>query len=182
MINITLPCWETPESYYGFNPVGDYCIYARNRDSSILTNSNFEGLEKILMEVSNNLPAPEPRFDEQGREMPSSWVYTFSASCWAHGWREYLMLRHVDAGPEGYDELVQQANALVTELRDIYPILDEDDYWERQDAAMTDYWNSLSIEERVALCKDHDESIFSARADYPPANVRDSWSDSGEFS
>lgn len=181
MTEITLQRWEQPQYYYGFSPIGDYCIYARHRDSDILTNSNFETLEKLLFEAAKKLPEPETRYDNQEREMPSSWVYTFSASCWAFGWREYLMIRYMEHGPEGYDELVQQANALVSSIRDIYPILDEDNYWQRQDDAMTDYWKGLSMKERVELCQENDTSIFSARADYPPANVRDAWSDSGEF-
>ena len=41
--------WEAPDSYAGHNPIGDYTLYGRTRDSSIMENSNYELILEELM-------------------------------------------------------------------------------------------------------------------------------------
>lgn len=173
--------WSTPNHYVGFNPIGDYLLYGRNRDSNILTNSNFEVMAERLLKKASQLPPAPPEQDAYGHEYPDGWVYTFTASCWAQGWREYLLLRTVENPPDGYQELVEYANEMFGSLMNDYPVLDDDVYSERQDEALMGYWNGLSMSERVQLCQEHGHSIFSARRNYPPERVWDDWYESGDF-
>lgn len=172
---LVLQQWATPSSYYGFNPVGDYLVYARNRDSSILENSNFEVLLKLLTEHAKDLP------ELDGESPRDQWVYTFTASCWAHGWREYLMIRYETTENSSYHKLLHAANSAVTKLKEIYPIMDEDHYLEMQNTAIDEYWENMSIEDRVELCQTSGCSIFAARYNYIPADVHSHLYDSGEF-
>ena len=179
MKDFKLDQWTTPDSYWGFNPVGDYGVYVRNRDSQILDNSNFECILAYIKQFieREKLPEPESRFDEDGDEMPSGWVYTWSASCWAHGWREYLMLRQ-----DAPKELVDYVTQIVDDIRNVYPIFDEDDYSERQDEAIYDFWRTMGTKSRIDYCKDAEISIFAARRENDiPHEVYDSLYESGEF-
>lgn len=169
--------WTTPDYYYGFNPVDDFLIGMRTRDSNILTISNFECFKEHLLDSSKEFPDPEPRYDEYGNEEPSTtWVYTWTASCWAHGWREYLMIRS-----DAPKEILEVAKACSTML-ELYPIFDEDDYDRRQEAAIEDFWKNCSIKERIHYCKEAQCSIFAARRNWPDPEVFNTLMDSGEFS
>ena len=77
--------WETPDSYAGHNPVGDYTIYNRTRDSSIMENSNYE---LILKELSD-LAEPFDKLRDDGEPF----VYDFRAGHWACGWVEEIIIR-----------------------------------------------------------------------------------------
>lgn len=46
---------------------------------------------------------------------------------------------------------------------DSYPILDEDDYSEKQYEAVHKYWSERSIKERVYYCQEAGACIFAAR-------------------
>ena len=76
--------WETPDSYGGFNPVGDIVVYSQNRDSSILDESNYEQIFKHLKETIKNLDSPIYIEDDERSEF--DWVYDFRAGHWACGW------------------------------------------------------------------------------------------------
>lgn len=144
--------WTRPDSYAGFNPEGDYVLAARTRDSDILTESNFECMEKDLLAESQ----------EYETENDEPFIYSWRAHHWACGWIEYLMLRQ--AAP---DALKDHCDTILSEL-DAYPVYNEDDFSEREYERAQETWARLSVKERAALCAENDISIFAARRDYIP--------------
>jgi hypothetical protein len=96
---------------------------------------------------------------------PGSWVYQWTASHWAVGWVEYIMLRE-DAPPE----LI----AIVEEVKhdlDGYPVFDDDHYSQMSWDIKCEYWENMSIKERMYYCKQADVSIFAARRNIIPEDV-----------
>lgn len=168
MKDINMPTWQTPDSYMGFDPIGDYCLYAKTRDSDILTESNWDEIQKELKTILKTLPKPESRYDGYGKELPSAWLYTWSASHWACGWVEYMMIR-----ADAPKELIEKANEIYSMLKFEYPILNEEDYSERQYEAVCRYWDDASMKERIDMCAKNSESIFAARHSFIPSNVMD---------
>lgn len=166
---ITLPIWTTPDSYFGFDPVGDYILYARNRDSSILSESNWFSIQKELEDLVKNLPKPETRYKKgyygEDEELPSAWLYTWTASHWAVGWIEYLMVRK-----DAPQELLEKADEIYHFLKNQYPIWDENDYDARQDDAIYQWWKECNLKERIEYCRQTNVSIFAARreGEIPP--------------
>jgi hypothetical protein len=180
-LEITMPVWKTPDSYFGYDPVGDFVLYSRHRDSDLLTESNWECLQRELETLIKTLPTPETRYKKtyygEDEELPSDWMYHWEAAHWAVGWVQYLMIR-ADA-PE---ELLEKADELYHHLKNEYPILDEMDYSEKQEDAMYQYWKDSSIKERMEFCEQAHESIFAARRDDTiPEGVYDSFRDSQLF-
>lgn len=150
--------WEHPDSYAGFSPDGDFLVLARNRDSDILTESNWHAVREDLKAHAETLD-PEPlRPDHPGGDVP--YVYDWRAGHWACGWVEYLMIRE-----DAPDSLKALAGAIVAALAN-YPVYSEDDYSQRQDEARAEYWDRASLSERMDWCRDAGCSIFVARRDY----------------
>jgi hypothetical protein len=147
----TLKTWDHPTGYdsdanfIGYKPKG-YVIYSRNRDSSILENTNFDGILADLGGESDTVEVVRHRH-------------------WACGWIEYIVVSQ-----ESPAELLDQCVAIVQAL-DAYPIFNEDRYGEAQTEAIDRYWSELSIRERVTYCADNGESIFAARHDSIPDRV-----------
>lgn len=167
--------WTHPRDYAGYNPTDDYVLYMRHRDSSILDNSDFDCLYYHLRTIAKNCPEPDIRHDHRGDEIPSDWVYTWTASCWAHGWREYLMVRG-----DAPESLLKKAEECFNAINN-YLIFDEADYSRRQDAAICDYWEDMGTSERIHYCAEAGVSIFAARRNEIPSDVYDALYDSGEF-
>ena len=170
---MTLPVWTTPDSYFGFDPVGDYILYARHRDSTLLVESNWECIQEELESIIKELPEPETRYKKdyygEDEELPSDWMYVWSAGHWAVGWVEYLMIRN-----DAPQELVEKADEIYHYLKHDYPIWNDEDYWERQDNAIYQFWKDCTIEERMDYCRKTQDSIFSARhEDQIPEDVYD---------
>lgn len=156
MSDILKECkWERPDSYCGHNPVGDYVIYARNRDSSILENTNYELILKELEGEAEKYPDIEKP------------VYDFRASHWAVGWVEYIIVEH-----NAPQSVLDMAEDILAGLAD-YPVVSEDVYSEKQHDAICEYWENCGLRERMAWCKDAGESVFSARHDAIPEQVFD---------
>lgn len=151
MNKYNLEKWQTPDSYFGFDPVGDFVIYGRNRDSSILENSNYELILSQLVELSETL----------GTDNDEPFAYDYRASHWACGWVETILLRK--NSPESLQAL---ASEILSALGD-YPVVDESDYSERQSLAVVEYWDNCSLGEKIEWCKDSGESIFFARHSIP---------------
>jgi hypothetical protein len=144
--------WKTPDSYGGFNPVGDYLILSRNRDSSILEESNWAVACASLGAVdhdSGNLESRPP-------------VYTFRAGHWAVGWVEHLLVR-----PDAPDATLKEAGEIICSLAD-YPVLSDEDYSEREFNASAEIWERASVADRVYYLQRAGLPIWSARRDTLP--------------
>lgn len=164
--------WSQPDSYFGFNPVGDYGVCSRHRDSGILDNCNWEEIWKFLKEKEAQFPAPPEEPAEKYQtgfsdrdETPGTWIYEWEASHWAVGWVGYMMLR--EDAPAELIEIVEQ----VKDDLDNYCIFNEDRYYEMRWEANSEFWNQMSVKERVYYCQRAHVSIFAARRDELPEEV-----------
>jgi len=126
------------------NDISDFLVVlGRNRDSSILEETNFEAALEML-----------------GGESETVQIHRFGH--WACGWFELLLI-----APS------LEAQGLEIERKiDSYPLLAEDAYYENCRTERDKYWSNCSLRERVAMCRESGISIFSARLDYCPDNER----------
>lgn len=134
--------WDSRANYMG-TPLDEfdnlYVVMARNRDSDLLTESNWDCAVKQLGGESDNVV-----------------IHRFGH--WACGWLEYLCVT---------EAMREQGQAIADSLED-YPVLDETDYSEREWSAATDHWASLTIKERVRLCQGYRCKVLEARHDSIP--------------
>ena len=84
-------------------------------------------------------------------------VYTFTASHWACGWIEYLMI-----DKNAPDNILQVAGEIICALSD-YPVFNDEKYSELQYNSVFEYWENLPLADRFQLCKDCNVNIFQAR-------------------
>ena len=151
MNNYDLPIWEHPSDYGGFSPDGDYLIYGRTRDSSILENSNYELIFEQLRALSSIL--------ETDKDEP--FAYDFRASHWACGWVEYILIKQ-----DSPDRLQVLAYEILGALSD-YPCLSDEHYSEKQYDAIHDYWQDCGTREKMEYCIDAGVSKFAFRHGMP---------------
>jgi hypothetical protein len=122
-------------------------LLSRNRDSELLTESNWHTVLKTL-----------------GGESDS--VQVIRHGHWACGWIEYLMIDSNDK------EKIELAESIEKALEG-YPVWDEEDFSNREYEAAASYWESESIAERVRIIQrygKHYVSVFAARRSELPQN------------
>jgi len=120
--------WALPRDYMGADWPEMYVFLGRTRDSDNLDNSNFE-----------------TALTELGGE--SDTVKVICENHWAVGWVEWIGINESD------DTVLQLADEMKDRLSD-YPILNEDDYSQREwesyndnvSQAVRDYCNDKSLE------------------------------------
>jgi hypothetical protein len=117
----------------------------RNRDSGPLAESNFA-----------------TALDSLGGESDTVEVHRFGH--WACGWFEIIL-----ASPEHTDDVEDIENSLAD-----YPVLNDEDYSEREYTAAVNYWASMSVSERVDYCRKWRISRFAARRDELPQDAQTS--------
>lgn len=172
----TLQPWKMPDSYFGFNPVGDFCVYLRTRDSDTLVNSNWEELLKDFKTWEKEYPFDIDSLDNSKYKehydgtstAPESWIYTFSASHWAVGWVEYLLLR--EDAPE---PLRLKIEGVLYSLKHCYPIYNEDAFCEAEYKMKSDYWNIMDLKEKLYYCSKAGVSIFMSRCKDLPYEIEE---------
>ncbi len=121
--------WTMPDHYFGASWPNHYSAgVGQSRDSDCLGQSNFATMLAKL-----------------GGE--SDIVTVVRESHWAVGWIEWIA---IDAdGTAESDKALQIADAQAKRLED-YPVLDEDDWSEREQEAATDVWRDCyDAKERV---------------------------------
>lgn len=123
-------------------------LISRNRDSDILGESNWHTVVKLI-------EAADP--DGEHHE-------THSFGHWACGWIEILII-----DPD-HDAAMAVAGEIVCALAG-YPVLDEEDYSEREAEEADRYWSSLDTHERIRICDRNGVSIFAARRDEVPEGL-----------
>jgi len=146
-----LPVWETPDSYFGFDPVGDFVIIGRSRDSSIMENVNYD-------EVFDDLQKLEQELDIESED-GEPFVYDYRANHWAVGWVETVLIKK-----EAPDALQARAYETLAALAD-YPCIDDSKYSDAQYEEMESYWEREGLWERIQWCEEAGASIFAARVD-----------------
>ena len=158
--------WTRPSDYSGHNPVGEYVIATRTRDSSILEDVNYSRILEDLEGINQQSGYPYHRKIEDAATVFEAFdVYDFRARHWACGWVEYLMVK-----PEAPDDVLIASAEIVSALAD-YPIYDEDAYSKKQWEAVTEHWTHMGTDERVQYCQDVWVSVFAARHDDVPEAV-----------
>ena len=154
--------WEHPDNYGGHSPEGHYCVYSRNRDSTILENCNYQAILHELKELDYEVNAKN---DFKTQESPK--VYDFRARHWACGWVEYIIVER-----DAHNAVLERACEILSALAD-YPVYDEEEYSNKQNEEIHDYWLRMSLKERIEWCADVGTSIFSARHEAIEENVYD---------
>ena len=122
---------------------GDWIVVpvGQNRDSECLDQSNFATALALL-----------------GGESETVEVHRFGH--WACGWVEIIIV----------DNTVPSNVIAVQGITDRlynYPVLDDDDYSEREGAKIHEVWDNMSIGDKVDTCRRNGVSIFQARQDSP---------------
>jgi hypothetical protein len=130
--------WARPQSYIGANWEEYYSAgVGQSRDSDCLEQSNFA---VMLAELGGE----------------SVTVIVVRESHWAVGWVEWIAIHESDT------TAIATADAARERLAN-YPILDEDDFGEREWDAMCETWEHASLRERIEYCGRAGISIFAAR-------------------
>lgn len=119
---------------------------SRTRDSDVLEESNFEAATKILGGERQNIME----------------IHRFGH--WGPGWFE-IMIVNPRAG-----KTMRKAMSIESALAN-YPVLDEDDYSQREWEEMTEIWEQMGLPERIEVCCGTNNSIFAARHDVIPEDV-----------
>jgi hypothetical protein len=132
--------WERPQDYAGAYWYGWFIAPVdRTRDSGLLTESNWEAQNKILLPLADLVPEVE-----HPNEVTWPSVGIVREHHWAVGWVEWVAVHPSNT------EAVQKAEELATRL-DSYPVLDEDDFSRREYEAVRNYWEELSDEEAMEI-------------------------------
>lgn len=139
--------WECPSdfAYWGDEDLTQYyVVFGHHRDSDLLVESNWDQILEAL-----------------GGESETVKVIRFSH--WAVGWVESIFVHEGNLGA------LRIASELLDRMDD-YPVLDEDDFSERECDAANECWASMSVSDRVDLIKGSggEVSIFAARHDWVP--------------
>ena len=148
--------FDSNANFAGYKPTG-YVIYSRNRDSSILEETNFTAI-----------------LEDLGGE--GDLVRVIRHGHWACGWIEYITVD--DTAP---DSLLDQCVEIVRAL-DRYPVFSDTAYGEAQYDAAFQYWQEADLQSRIDLCLEAGISIFAARRkDEMPEKVFDDLMNSDLF-
>jgi hypothetical protein len=123
---------------------------SQTRDSGPLDQSNFQTFTALLT-------------DRVGPEGATWEIHRFGH--WGPGWFEVVI---VQPGTAAFDAAVDAATSLLD-----YPVLDENDWCEREDAEAQARWTDMDVPERVEVMHrgEQDASIFAARRDDLPCGV-----------
>lgn len=147
--------WKHPSNYIGAQWEGWLVFLARNRDSSLLENHNFETALELLgdgVEIA------------EGRDAGKTSIQTVRENHWACGWVEWIAIHESD----------YRARCVAEEIADRldqHPVLNEDRYSERECEAASESWAALSVRDRYELIKRVGEcSIFAARRAEMPSD------------
>jgi hypothetical protein len=131
--------WTMPDSYFGTTWPNHYSAgVGQSRDSDCLEESNFATMLELL-----------------GGE--SEVVTVVRESHWAVGWVEWIAIE-ADGTAES-DKALQTADQAKERLAD-YPVLNEEDLSEREQAAADETWkNCYSWKERIEYIRQHDSQF-----------------------
>jgi hypothetical protein len=174
-----LRLWSLPGSYAGAEWNGYYSAgFGRSRESDVLEESNFAA---VLAALAPFLEASEGPHDPDGGygRNPAATCCVVRESHWAVGWVEWVAIR------ADQSDALRVADGLAGRYAD-YPVLDENDYSEREEEAADYVWRECyDTAERLAWLRDHADSPYFgdgatwgelravARGDYGPGGAFD---------
>jgi len=111
-----------------------YRVIMRTRDSDILVDSNFETVKKALEGL-------EAAYTD---ERDYAYVLDIRTGHWAVGWFETIMV-HENAP----DDILRTADEMVAAVSE-YPILDEEDYYQREREEKEQSWDNWGKDESIS--------------------------------
>ena len=115
------------------------------RDSDLVAESNWDYAVKEL-----------------GGESETVEIVRFGSSM--VGWTEWILIDPSNT------EALAKAEEMAERLAD-YPLLDEDDYGNREHEAVCEQWEGADTRERMEYCRECAVSVFAARRDEVPSAV-----------
>lgn len=133
--------WKLPSSYYGATWADWFVVLDQNRDSESLTRSNFICMLQALGGETETVKVIRERH-------------------WAVGWIEWIGVHKDDT------KALKIADQIMHDL-DAYPVVNEDHWSELEWTEAHNYWESMSLRERMQWCRDYGYSVFSARLTQP---------------
>lgn len=154
--------WVRPTHYFGSSWNGWYVGLARTRDSGPLEQSNFQ---TVLAQLKT-LPEVEVDNNINGDTEPVPGVQVVRERHFLCGWIEWVAIH------ESNTKALELADQLMTQLES-YTILDEEDYSRLEYNQKCDYWDFMSMQDRIDVCAESGISIFAARCKTPPSQVFD---------
>lgn len=161
----TLRPWKYPESWSGKPWCGWFVGLGRNRDSGVLSESNFAVFLKALKELPEVLVDDVCNGGDGWDEIES--VYVVCEGHWACGWIEWIAIHPSNTAA------MKLADEMLCALEG-YPVLNEEDYYQLKYDEAHSWWLRMGTRERIERCYEDGDSIFAARHDYPPCYVLDS--------
>lgn len=132
--------WAWPKNYIGEEWNDYYVFLGQNRDSDVLTRSNFRSALAAL--------GGETGFEEDENGEEYALVAVVSEKHWACGWVEWIAIH------ESAAEKIAIAEKILEHLED-YPVLDEDDFSTLEDEECAETWGYMSISARVEYMRGH---------------------------
>lgn len=142
----TVKPWTLPQCYVGAEWRGFYSAgFGQSRDSDVLERSNFQVACNRLMTLDSDTPDGEECTVQIVRE-----------NHWAVGWVEWIAIHESNA------PALDLARELCSKAND-YPILDESHFSDLEWSEANDYWERMSISERLDYTKDCGLPCFAAR-------------------
>lgn len=165
--------WTFPNDYMGAHWDGYYSTgVGQSRDSSALEESNFYAMLELIggeQGARDNGP-----LDENGEEIPL--VVVVRESHWAVGWIEWIAVH------ESAEDALREADKAAERLEN-YPVLDDDDYSEREWQKCEDIWTDcFNPRERVRYIRNHAYDIPAGSFRALRAGIqRGDWSEASRF-
>jgi hypothetical protein len=135
-----LKLWTHPRDYMGDSFEDYYIGPSMNRDSDILTQSNFAAALEML----------------GGESKKTRDVIVASFTHWANGWIDAIFV-HKDA-----KEKVEILQDIADRIQN-YPVLDEDDYSQRESEAYDDHYKDWGRNEALKVLGLEDQDLTKAQ-------------------
>ena len=136
--------WSYPADYMGCDYEGYYILYSMHRDSDHLTISNFETILKLFEDIGVNVVED---YDMSDKKHPS--VINVRMKHWLVGWIDTIMI-YEDASPAIWDH-VESINKALSD----YPILDDDNYYEKEQNIINESYESYIKDEFMDIIKNY---------------------------
>ena len=132
--------WTLPDSYMGASWYDYYVFLGQHRDSDKITRSNFRVAMKAIKTIEAKYPDWKacPDVDNE----PDMIVNPYE-SHWAVGHVEWIGI-HRNAPAE----LIEACEDMLERIED-YPLLDESDHSDLEYSEANEYWEHMSLSERV---------------------------------
>lgn len=143
-----LKLWEHPKNYFGATWEGWYVVLGHNRDSDLLTESNWSQFRDRLLPLQEELP------NDEGQS-----VRVIRENHWAVGWVEWL----------GVHQSNTEALALAESLREkleSYPVLNEEHWSALEEKAYDESWEQYG-------CEDFRKGLLAELGELHAAQIED---------